>query len=63
MGALGWLLNLDFAGGGEEAVVVPDSEGLQYTAAKNRMHYVADENRTHYTADVDRMHYTVRDES
>lgn len=57
MPALGWLLNLDFAGGvGIEAPTVP---GLEFTLPTNRLHYEIPENRLHYTLPINRMHFTI----
>lgn len=60
--ALGWLLNLDFAGGAAVVVTVPDQPGIEHTLPTNRMHHAAPANLTHHTLRENRPHYAVPEE-
>ena len=52
MPALGWLLNLDFAGGtAVEPVVI--TEGLEFTIPDNQTHFTIPDNQTHFTVPED----------
>ena len=48
MAALGWLLNLDFAGGEAVAPVVITT-GLEFTTPENLAHFTQPDNRAHFT--------------
>ena len=58
MAALGWLLNLGFAGSGS-TIVAPTQPGLEYTLPDSRVHYGLPTDRLHYTMPEDRIHYTL----
>jgi hypothetical protein len=58
MAALGWLLNLGFAGGGA-AVIVP---GAEYVVGRERSHYDRGANRTHYARGHGRAHLIATDD-
>lgn len=62
MSALGWLLNLGFAGGTAGGVTVPDAPGLEWTMLVNRMHHELPPNRMHHELPVNRMHFTIPEE-
>lgn len=49
MAALGWLLNLGFAGGTAVVIEVPEVAGPEYTVPTSRLHYTAPDERIHYT--------------
>ncbi|KKN49384.1 hypothetical protein LCGC14_0643600 [marine sediment metagenome] len=62
MAALGWLLNLGFAGGTAVAITVPDAPGFEWTMPENRMHYEPPINRMHYAMPENRIHFTMPEE-
>lgn len=57
MAALGWLLNLGFAGS-EAGEGVPTIPGPEYTIPPGRMHYTVPEGKLHATVPKSRLHYT-----
>ena len=62
MAALGFLLNLGFAGGtGDPTTTVPDVPGIERTAPDNRLHSRALDNRLHATADDNRLHVRAKE--
>ncbi len=60
--ALGWLLNLDFAGGAAVVVVVPDQPGIEHTLPTNRPHHTLPGNLTQHTLKENRGHHAVPQE-
>lgn len=51
-----------FKGAGAVVVTVPDSEGLEYTVGKDRLHFNVETGRGHYTPAENRLHYSVADD-
>jgi hypothetical protein len=58
MAALGWLLNLGFAGGGA-AVIVP---GAEFAVGRERSRYDRGANRSHYARGQDRSQFAMPDD-
>lgn len=58
MAALGWLMNLGFAGG-EPAAIAPTVPGLGWTLDETRPHWTLDETRAHWTLEENRAHWTL----
>jgi len=56
--ALGWLLNLGFAG----APFAPGKPGIEWTNDENTMHYTLQKSRAHFTLIESRQHTTLIDE-
>jgi len=60
MAALGWLLNLGFAGGDGGPTIQPP--GVEFTLRENRCHCVLEENRAQYELRENRCHFVLEDE-
>lgn len=42
-------------------IVVPDTEGLEYTMPSSKAHYSFDDNKAHYAMTNSKAHYTFKD--
>ena len=62
MAALGWLLNLDFAGSGA-VVTAPDVPGAGYTLKMNQVHYLLPSDQIHYTLEPSEMGSVLDDDN
>lgn len=45
------------------SVIVPDTEGLEYTLPTNRPHHTLRVNRMHHTEPTNKMHYTLPEDT
>lgn len=58
MAALGWLLNLGFAGS-EAGVQPPTIAGPEFTVPLSRMHFTMPDSRMHHEVPLSRVHFTL----